>query len=615
MQHQKVKSVAKRMLPRGQQLRSLVLDTMHKVASMVGSTLGPGGMPVLIERQEFGLAPMVTKDGVTVFRALGFTDPTAQVIMEAARDAAIRTASEAGDGTTTATVLAEAIVREVEKFCRENPKYSPQRVVRKLQEAFDRIIQPFLLSVTVKPYQKLRELEEREDATEEELTEARARARKILWNVARISANGDAPMADAVMQCFDEVGDEGNVTLQELSGNSGFVIEKIEGYPIPNGYDDTMGKYAVGFINDPALQRCVMGRPAFLVYNGVINNIQTVQRLMEKVGQAWQAENFRCNIVIAATGFSESVLAQLSLNFADQTCINVVPLLAPLGPTPQYQLDTLLDLCAVTGATLLDPITKPCDDAELDVLGQKAINFEMQRFRTLVVSDPDDNGDAVILIEDRVSILKSQKSQAASILDAQFLDERIGKLTNGIAKLTITGPSSGELRERRDRAEDAICAVRGTIKHGAVLGGGWTLAACRAKVEAAYPEDQVVLKILGPALTTPLIRILENAGLLPDEAEGIFHTLLSNAKDSCPVVYDAWQQKFVDGWESGLLDSTPSVLEALRNSLSIASLLGSLGGTVVFVRDAELERREAIDNTSFLKAADYGENPANDKAM
>jgi chaperonin GroEL len=615
MQHQKVKSVAKRMHPRGQSLRNLVLNTMEQVASMVGSTLGPGGMPVLIERQEFGLAPMVTKDGVTVFRALGFVDPTAQVIMEAARDAAIRTASEAGDGTTTATVLAEAIVREVEKFCRENPKYSPQRVVRRLQEAFAQTIQPFLTSQTVKPYQKLRELEERGGATEEERDEARARARKILWNVARISANGDAPMADAVMQCFDEVGDEGNVTLQELSGNSGFVIEKIEGYPIPNGYDDTMGKYSVGFVNDPALQRCVLSRPAFLIYNGVINNIQTVQHLMEKVGAAWQETNFRHNIVIAATGFSESVLAQLSLNFADQTCINVVPLLAPLGPTPQYQLDTLLDLCAVTGATLLDPITRPCDDAELDVLGQRAVNFEMQRFRTLVVSDPDDDGDAAILIEDRVNVLKSQKSQAASILDAQFLDERIGKLTNGIAKLTITGPSSGELRERRDRAEDAICAVRGTIKHGAVLGGGWTLAAVRAKVEDAYPGDLVITKILGPALTSPLKLLLENAGLLKEEATQVYDTLLANARANDPQVYDAYQQKFVDGWESGLLDSTPAVLEALRNSLSIASLLGSLGGTVVFARDLELERKEAIDNTSFLKAADYGDNPANDKAM
>lgn len=615
MQHQKVKSVAKRMNPRGQQLRTLVLNTMQQVAAMVGSTLGPGGMPVLIERQEYGLAPMVTKDGVTVFRALGFPDPTAQVIMEAARDAAIRTASEAGDGTTTATVLAEAIVREVEKFCRVNPKYSPQRVVRKLQEAFDLIIQPFLLSATVKPYQKLRELEERGGATEEERQEAKDKARKILWNVARISANGDAPMADAVMQCFDEVGDEGNVTLQELSGNSGFVIEKINGYPIPNGYDDTMGKYAVGFVNDPALQRCVLSRPVFLVYNGTINNIQTVQNLMEKVGRAWQEENFRHNIVIAATGFSESVLAQLSLNFADQTCINVVPLLAPLGPTPQYQLDTLLDLCAVTGATLLDPIHRTCDEAELSALGQKAINFEMQRFRTLVVNDPEDNGDTAILIEDRVGILKAQKNQAASILDAQFLDERIGKLTNGIAKLTITGPSSGELRERRDRAEDAICAVRGTIKHGAVLGGGWTLAAVRARVEEAYPDDQVINQILAPALTSPLERLLENAGLLPEEREVVFKAILANAASGNPEVYDAWQQKFVSGWESGLLDATPAVLEALRNSLSIASLLGSLGGTVVFVRDAELERREAIDNTSFLKAADYGDNPANDKAM
>ena len=262
MQYQKVKSVSKSLTVKGPELKKLVRRTMKIIADMVGATLGPGGNAVLIERQELNMAPMVTKDGVTVFRNLGFDNATAHVLMEAARDAAVRTANEAGDGTTTATVLAEAIVRYADEFCERNKKVSPQKVVRRLMQVFKTVIEPLIKSITVLP-----------NSTEEA-------GKKMLWDVAKISANGDTDLADAVMACYDLVGDDGNVTITEISGPSSYEVEAIEGYPIPIGWEDSCAKYGSKFINDPGTQRCVLEDPVFVVYHGRITEIQRVVKLM-----------------------------------------------------------------------------------------------------------------------------------------------------------------------------------------------------------------------------------------------------------------------------------------------------------------------------------------------
>lgn len=596
MQYQKVKSVAKRVLVKGPKLREKVLNTMSQISSIVGATLGPGGMPVLIERQEFNLPAMVTKDGVTVFRSLGFDDPTAHVILEAARDAAVRTASEAGDGTTTATVLSEAIARYTDLYCLNNKSVSPQRVVRQLMKVFDENINPLITSTTIIP--KADDID----------------GRHALWNVARISANGDTALATAVMDCFNLVGDEGNVTLTEISGASGYEVEKIEGYPLTVGYEDSCAKFAPKFINDPALQRTVLENPLFVVFHGRITEIQSVVSLMEKIGAAWQNDNFRHNIVLVATGFSESVLAQLAVNFAEMTTINVFPLLAPLTPVPNGQLGILQDICAVTGSTLFDPLNKPLDAAELEELGDLAKTFEANRFRSVILADLD-NDQVAINIEERVAELVSQRTQAASELDRSYFDERIGKLTGGIAKLRIIGASNGELRERRDRAEDAVCAVRGAIKSGYVPGGGWMLLKICDSLKKIYPEDPVINSILIPALETPVYKVLENSGLIHTEIEEIIGKLKASIRDNKFLVYDAYNHKYEHPYNSGILDSTPAVREAIRNSLSIASLLGTLGGTVVFARDSELERIEARETNSFLRNSDYPENPADERGM
>lgn len=607
IQYAKVKSVAKQVTPKGPKLENIVLSTMRLASEVVGATLGPGGMPVLIERQEHGLAPMITKDGVTVFRSLGIDDAAGQCVLEAARDAAVRTASEAGDGTTTATVLSEAIVRHASEFVKRNRRVSPQKVVRRLERAFREVIEPAI----------------RENSIHVEGDSEGGRA--LLRAVAKVSANGDVDLADAVLQCFDLVGDEGNVTIAEINGPSGYEVERIEGYPVGIGYEDGCGKFYGKFVNDPANQRVFYENPVFVVYHGRITEIQTIISLMERIGNLFQNQgqcmehgevvtlenwNSRHNVVLVATGFSESVIGMLAVNAGDPLSINVFPLLAPQSPIANGQQKFLEDIACITGARVLDPLGVTFDKASVNDLGwgEGLTAFEAYRFRSTIIGHVSE--DEILIRSDE---LKANIANAESELDRMLLQERLGKLTGGIAKLKVCGASNGELKEKRDRAEDAVCAVRGAIKHGCLPGGGWMLLRLMAGLK--HCQDPVIDAVLIPALFEPVARLLMNCGLDEEEAQYVLRPVLATVEPGSalkPVVYDALEGRHVSPIEGGVLDSTPAVLEAIRNSISIASLLGTLGGTVVFKRDADLERSEARETSAFLR--DANSNPADERA-
>lgn len=588
MEYKKVKSAAKRIEVKGPQLKKIVLNTMKTISDIVGSTLGPGGQPVLIERYEFGLPAMVTKDGVTVFRSLGFEDPAAHCVMETARDTADRTASEAGDGTTTATILAEALVRNLFEFCEKNKRVSPQRVVRQLEATFRDVIEPTVkkLSTKVNPDKKA--------------------GKKLMRAVATVSANGDTDLADAVMECFEITGDEGNVTITESSGPSHYEVEKVEGFPIDMGYDESCAKFFPAFINDPGTQRCVLEKPLFLLYHGRLTEIQTIELLMRKVGDAWggqQSEHH--NVVVCATGFSESVLASLAVNFSQKDCINVFPLVVPRSPQSNGQLAFLQDVSAVTGAQIVDPVSNPVERAEMDVLGPGVDAFECSRFRSAIIGHADPS-----LLGIRIEELEQQLKSPESQMDETILKHRKAKLANGIAKLRVVGSSNGELKEKRDRAEDAVCAVRGAIKSGCLPGGAWTLL----RVLHELPHDDITRDVLGKAFLEPFARLVLNSGIVDkDEAREILAPIMAAIDSGAkPLVYDFLNGKHVDPYKDGILDSTPAVLEAMRNSISIASQHGTLGGIVVFNRDHEFERSEARATAAYMR--DGNVNEADERA-
>jgi len=607
----KVKSVAKNVTVKGPDLDSKVLSTMKRTADIVGATLGPGGNPVLVERQEYGLPSYVTKDGVTVFQSLGFLDPTEHAIMETARDASVRTNSEAGDGTTTATVLSEAIVRLMNEYTKKHPRVSPQFVVRELERCFREDIDPTIKSLSC--------------------TASRDNEEGIgfLRSVARISTNGDSPLADAVIDCFEISGDQGNVTITETSGPSSYEVEHVDGYSIGTGYEESCGKWYGKFINDPATQRCVLEKPVVVLYHGQINDIGTVRLLMEAVGDAWQTSRggeegeFNGNVILMATGFSDVVLGIFATNFNIPSMLSVFPLVVPKSPMLGGQYELLADISALTGARIFDPINDHPDslpyleaqrqgqlkDLLHEYLGPGIDRFEAGRYRSNVLGMA--NEDDVLV---RIDELQAQIENAASRLDKMLLEERMAKLSGGIAKLVVRGPSNGELKEKRDRAEDAVCAVRGAISDGFLPGGGWTLLYLAEMLDKRGSD--ILSEVLVPALRSPVERLYSNAGLITEEdreevLKPILTAIRNNAKKHKYLVYDVLEGKHVDAYESGLLDSTPAVLEAIRNSLSIASLLGCLGGTIVYARDLELERQEALDNSEWLRNA--GVNPANER--
>jgi len=593
VEYAKTKSVAKYVEASGTRLDKIVLSTMATISQVVGGTLGPGGRPVLIERYEHNLPPFLTKDGVTVFKSLGFQNSIAHCVMEVCRDAATRTASEAGDGTTTATILSEAIVRLTKQYCEKNPRVSAGRVVRHLERTFREQIEP-----TVKQLSREVVLDETGE--------------KLLRAVATVSANGDADLADAVMRCFDITGDQGNVTIVESSGPSHYEVEQIQGYPITMGYEESCGKFYPKFINDPGTQRVLMQEPAFLLYHGRINDMQPLLPIMAEVSKAFSnpgeyglEKPFPYNIVVVATGFSESVLASLAHNFSLTDSLRVYPMVIPNNsPQSSAQFEFLQDLAALTGATILDVLSKPLINASLDQLGVGCHSFEVNRYRSTVIGYADEG-----LVQTRAEELELQLQNPESELDKLLLQERLAKISGGIARLRVIGSSNGEMKEKRDRAEDAVCAVRGALKHGCLPGGAWTLLKLCQSIE----HDEINENILLPALRAPFDRLIENAGIQTTsvEAEKIFVPIALGIRTGKPVVFDFLESKHVDPFEGGILDSTPAVLEAIRNAISCASNVGTLGGCVVFGRDAELERTEARATSAWLR--DANENPADER--
>ena len=619
MEYQKVKSAPKHVIPSGPELDGLIRKTLKLCSLVVGGTLGPGGRPVVIERFEYGLPPTVTKDGVTVFRAMGF-EGDEHVIMEVVRDCSVRTAAAAGDGTTTAIVLAEAIVSRVLDYCKANPKVSPQRVVERLRRCWAETLEPALQKMSVKA----------------DLVTPEGRA--LLHAVAKVSGNGDSQLADAVMKCYDTCGDDGNVTIVETAGHvSAYEVEQIKGYPIHTGYERCCGAFAPEFVNDQGAQRSWLPEPVFVIYNGHLNDVQTIFPLVKKIGEAYFSGGFNFNVVVAACSFSETVQAWFAANFKNESSLKMFPLLAPLSPMIGGQQQFLLDLAAIAGCTVFDPVTRPLETGKLSDLGpyteeadghckvKGCESFEAFRFSCNVIGHADD-----ALVLKRAEEIRTQEKNAASEMDSMILKERLAKILGGIAKLKVVGNSDSETKERRDRSEDAICAVRGAIRYGCLPGGGWALVKLADEVSGegftGGSEDltvEIMKTILIPSLEEPLRRILQNAGLNEEEVKGVGLHMLRNIRypetiaeedglSGHTACYDASAHKWVDPYVSGLLDSFPAVSEALKNALSVAGVMGTTGGMIVFRRDHELERTEARATQAYQR--DAGINEADQRA-
>ena len=570
-------------------LKSIVLRTMGRVSGIVSNTFGVGGKTILIESEYAGISHSSTKDGVNTFKSLGSFDPYEHVIIEHARDAAKKTSSEAGDGTTATTLLSYELIKNLFEFCEKNKKYSPQKATRRISKVTKELVIPYIHKNSIK------------------ITEDN---KHLLKMVAQISANGDEDMANAVIQCFEEVGygEGSHVTIRQLSGPEKYVVERIDGFPIPMGFEESIGKLHTAFINDQANQRSYLEKPLFLLYDGQINDLVMLMPIMEGLGKKYVEEgnsDYK-NLVIFSHGFSENVLVQLAFNFSNPNTLNVLPMVTPMAQFLNSQTHFLHDLAAFTGAKVFG-LKDQVSTATLNDLGRNMESFEAYRFRSTVVGDPDPVS-IELRTEDLKVMIKNAESQAEKIL----LEERLGKITNGIAKLTIFGGSGGELKEKHDRAEDAVLAVRSAIVHGALPGGGRSAIDLAVKLVQELPEGDPAREVLFPALLSIPNKLLTNAGHDSEEIEEIMDRLVQNPD----LVYDIENQQFGKAEELGLFDATKAIEEAINNSVSIASVLGVLGGIVAFPRDEAFERAEAKADAEFGRAVDHPDqfvNEANER--
>lgn len=586
MSSRKAKSDAKIFETDPAKLQDIVIRTMKRISEGVGSSLGPGGRVTLIESDYPGIPNKITKDGVTIFKSLGAHNAYEHLVIETARDVAQRTATEAGDGTTTATVLSYAIISNLFAFCKANPKYSPQKAARRIAKITKEMLLPYITSRSIPIGEHNQEM---------------------LNMVAKISANGDQDMADAVIKAFEEIGygENSHVTIRELSGPPSYQVERIDGLPITMGYEESIGKMHTAFINDQGNQRTYLEKPLFILFDGQVNDLISIAPLLELIGEKYAGgdTNFK-NVVIFSYGYSQNVINTLAFNFQNQQTINVMPMVAPMAQFANSQLHFLHDLSAFTGAKVFG-MRDQLSQATPDDLGKGMEFFEAYRFRSTVVGDPDPV-NVEVRAEEIKKMLTSPEGQAERI----FLEERLGKITNGIAKLTIFGGSNGELKEAHDRCEDAVCAVRSAIAHGALPGG------CRIAIDMSLKLGQTLEKgdpareVLMYALLSLPKRLLSNAGYSEQEAEAVIEKLLKNPGK----VYDVENQVYGTAEKLGLFDATKAVEQSLSNAVSIANVLGTLGGIVCHPRDDEFERSEARLDSAYMKAVEdpyQFENEAN----
>lgn len=489
--------------------------------------------------------------------------------------------------TTTATIIASALIRNLFDFCKNNPKYSPQRLTRLIAKTLKERMKPIIDKESIKITNKNRHL---------------------LKKVAQVSANGDEEMAKYVIEAFETVGygSSSHVTIQELSGPSGYQVELIEGFPIDKGYEESIGKFHPVFINDPVNQKCILEKPLFILFDGVISDIVKIQSILQKIAIEYVNGNSDfCNVVIVAHGFNDKVLSHLALNFPNPNTINVVPLKTPMNQIINSQLNFLLDLSAFTGATVFG-MNDSLEDALPEDLGTQMEKIEIYRFRSTVVGDPIQEN-----IEVRAEEIGGQAKQSESKIEKAILEERLGRLTNGIARFKIFGSSAGELKEKADRAEDAVCAVRAAISHGCLAGGCRTLI--NICLDLIGDNNEVYDKIIVPSLLSPFYKLLENAGYTEEEISELLEKMLSDKK----LVYDVENGIFGDAQTLGIFDATLAVEQALNNAVGIAGVMGTLGGIVAFPRDNQLENNDVIDRANFSRTIEHAndfKNEANERA-
>jgi len=520
--------------------RNKMLKGVNVLADAVAVTLGPKGRNVVIDKS-FG-APKSTKDGVTVAKEIELKDKFENMGAQMVREAASKTNDVAGDGTTTATVLTRAIVTEGLKFVAAG--MNPMDLRRGLESAID------VASESIK------------DSSKKVKTSAE------VAQVGSISANGEAEVGDMIAKAMDKVGNEGVITVEEAKGLE-TELDVVEGMQFDRGY---LSPY---FVTNGEKMTAELENAYILLHEKKLTNLQPMLPLLEAVVQAGRP------LIIIAEDVEGEALATLVVNKL-RGGLKIAAVKAPgFGDRRKAMLE---DLSILTGGQVIsEDLGIKLENVTVNDLGS-AKRVSIDKENTTIVNGAGTKAD----IQGRCSQIRKQIEETTSDYDKEKLQERLAKLAGGVAVIKVGGATEVEVKERKDRVDDALNATRAAVEEGVVAGGGLSLlqaAKALDKVKTSNADQKSGVDIVRRALETPVRTIANNAGVDGSVIVG----KLKESK-SASEGYDAQADKFVDMFKAGIIDPTKVVRTSLQNAASIAGVLIT---TEAMVADAPEDKTAA----------------------
>ena len=514
----------------GDDARVRIVRGVNVLANAVKTTLGPKGRNVVLERS-FG-APTVTKDGVSVAKEIELKDKFENIGAQLVKDVASKTSDNAGDGTTTATVLAQAIVMEGLKYVAAG--FNPIDLKRGIDKAVAAAVAE--LKKQSKPVTTSKEIAQ----------------------VGSISANSDASIGQIIADAMDKVGKEGVITVEDGKSLEN-ELDVVEGMQFDRGY---LSPY---FINSPEKQVAVLEDPFVLIFDKKISNIRDLLPVLEQVAKSSRP------LLIIAEDVEGEALATLVVNNI-RGILKTTAVKAPgFGDRRKAMLE---DIAILTGGTVISEETgMSLEKAGLAELGQ-AKRIEVGKENTTIIDGAGDSKS----IEARVKQVRIQIEEATSDYDREKLQERVAKLAGGVAVIRVGAATEVEMKEKKARVEDALHATRAAVEEGVVAGGGVALLRAKqaiADLKGDTPDQNAGIKLILRAVEEPLRTIVTNAG---EEASVVVSNVLQGKGN---YGYNAATGEYTDLVEQGVLDPTKVTRTALQNAASVASLLLTAEAAVV----------------------------------
>jgi chaperonin GroEL len=513
--------------------RNELYEGVRKLSDAVKVTMGPRGRNVLIQKS-FG-APSITKDGVSVAREIELDNAIENMGAQLVKEVASNTADEAGDGTTTATVLASAIFKEGLRNITAGA--NPIEVKRGMDKAVEAIIAELKASA--------KEIKDK----------------KEIAQVASISANSDQKIGDLIAEAMDKVGKDGVITVEEAKGIED-ELDVVEGMQFDRGY---LSPY---FVSDTEKMEVHMDNPYILLYDKKVSNLKDLLPVLEQVQKSGKP------LLIIAEDIEGEALATLVVNKL-RGILNIAAVKAPgFGDRRKAMLE---DIAILTGGQVIsEELGRTLESVTPEDLGQ-AGSVVIDKDNTTIVNGVGDKA----AIEARVAQIKRQIDETSSEYDKEKLQERLAKLSGGVAVIKVGAATETEMKEKKDRVDDALSATKAAVEEGVVIGGGAALLKASAKINLNLEGDEAIgAEIVNRAVAAPIKQIAANAGF---DAGVVANNVLEN--NEVNYGFNAATGEYVDMFEAGIIDPLKVERVALQNAVSVSSLLLTTEATVSDIKE------------------------------